>query len=400
MAINFWRWLTGKDSSGGSGWTEVEIQAIQEAAQELNIRIMALNVCINIIANAVSKCEFKTYRAFQPIREQEYYLLNIEPNCNQNSTAFWHEFIYRLCFDNEVLCIDTKDKKGKEMLVVADSFAKPDKYPAKQNEYKAVTVGQVAYKKTFREEEVLHLKLNHKNMQPMIDGIYGSYSKLLSAAQKSYTRSRGVRLKVKVDQVSSGAQGFDEEFKKLMDKQLQPWINADSGALPEFEGYEYTDMNKDSTYKAESTRDIKAMIDDIFAFTARCMGLPPVLVTGDVADTKDALTRALSTCIDPLCDQIQEELNRKRYGYSEWVKGNFVQIDTSTIVHFDLFANAASVEKLIGSGAFSINDVLEAAGRPTIEEAWANKHYMTLNITAMEGGAQGTDHGGEGGKGA
>lgn len=399
MAINFLRWLTGK-GGGSSGYTQVEVQEIVAASQELQIRIMALQVCVNMIANFVGKCEFRTFRDGKPVKDREYYMLNVEPNINQNSTMFWHEFIYRLCTDNEVLCISTQARDGHEMLVVADSWDRPEKYPAKRNEYKGVTAGQVTYKKTFREEEVLHLKLNNENIQQVLAGIYSSYSKLLSAAQKGYTRGRGVRLKVKVDQLASGEKDYQTEFKSLMDTQVAPWIKSDSGVLPQFEGYEYTDMNKDGGYKVETTRDIRALIDDIFTFTARGLGITPVLVTGDVADTKDALTRTLTTCIDPLCDQIQEELIRKRYGFEEWKKGNFVQIDTTTIVHFDMFANAGNVEKLIGSGAFSINDVLAAAGLPEIDAPWARKHWLTLNIGTMEAAARAAENGGEGGKGA
>mgnify|MGYP002706008229 CR=1 FL=1 len=68
---------------------------------------------------------------------------------------------------------------------------------------------------------------------------------------------------------------------------------------------------------------------------------------------------------------------------------------TSSIRHFDMFANAANVEKLVGSGVFSINEVLRAAGLPAISEDWADKHYLTKNIatlgseTSVLGGAEG-----------
>lgn len=398
MAWSFFRWLTGGPDAGKNREvTAEEMDEMVEAAQELNIRILAFDVCVNMIANAVGKCEFKTFRNRKSVKEAEYYMLNFEPNINQNSTMFWHEFIYRLAKDNEVLAISTKHRDGHEMLVVADSWDKPDKYPAKMNEYRNVRVGEVTYNKTFRENEVIHLKLHHKNIKPVLDGIYGSYNKLLKAAQKSYTRSRGVRLKVKVAQVAEGDNNFAKEFKQMMDDQVKPWINSDSGVLPEFEGYEYSEVGKDNPSKGENTRDIKAMMDDIFVFTARGFGITPVLITGEVADAKDAMIRTLTTCIDPLCDQIQEELTRKRYGYEEWQKGNFIQIDTTTIIHFDMFANAANVEKLIGSGAFSINDVLAAAGLPTIDEVWANKHWLTLNIGTMEAAARAADNGGKGG---
>ena len=50
------------------------------------------------------------------------------------------------------------------------------------------------------------------------------------------------------------------------------------------------------------------------------------------------------------------------------------------------FANAANVEKLVGSGGYSINDVRRAAGQAPIPEPWADEHFMTLNISPMGGG--------------
>lgn len=143
-----------------------------------------------------------------------------------------------------------------------------------------------------------------------------------------------------------------------------------------------------SVAASRTTRDIRSLADDIFDFTARAFQIPPVLLFGDVAGTQDAMTRWLTTCIDPLCDQLQEEINRKRYGKEAYLRGDYLQIDTSTIIHFDMFQNAGNVEKLIGSGAFSINDVLAAAGQPRIREPWADAHWLTLNISPIDQAAR------------
>lgn len=362
---------------------------------DLNIRILAWNVCVNMIANAVGKCEFKTLVGGKEVKDLEYYLLNIEPNINQNSTMFWHEFVHKLATDNEVLVIATKHRDGHEMLVIADSWDPPARYPAKMNEYRSVRVGEVTYNKTFRENEVIRLKLNHTSIKPVLDALYDSYSKLIFSAQKYYTKRKGTRLKVKVSQFPDGTDDFAKQFKQLMDDQVKPWINSDSGVLPEFDGYEYSDMNRD--HATEDTRDIRALVDDIFTFTARGLNIPPVLVTGNVAGTQDAVNNWLTIGIDPLCDQIQEEFNRKRYGYERWHAGDYIHIDTSTILHFDMFANAANIEKLIGSGAFSINDVLVAAGLPEIDEPWANVHWLTKNFADINAAASAAENGGKGG---
>ena len=73
-----------------------------------------------------------------------------------------------------------------------------------------------------------------------------------------------------------------------------------------------------------------------------------------------------------------------------------MQIDTSAIMHFDLFGNAANIEKLVGSAAFSINDVIQAAGMPKINEDWADQHFVTKNFETMDGAMRAID--GKGGE--
>ncbi len=399
MGINFKRWLLSK--IGISGSMEVSSLELQQALEEYRIRELAFHTCVCMIANAVGKCTFKTYKNHKESRDAEHYLWNIEPNPNQNSTVFLHKLIYQLYKENEVLVIGSKGKGGKESLAVADSFTKPLEYPWKEQEYQDVVVGEVSYRKIFLESEVLHLRLNHQDIKPVLDGLYQSYVKLVQAAMKNYEWGSGKHYKVHVGQIAQagkvGEDGKDwnTRFSEMLSDQVKPFLTSENGVLPEFEGYKYEDIGGSPDVQ-RSTRDIRALVDDIFEFTARGFLIPPVLIFGGVADTKDAMTRWLTTCIDPLCDQLSEEINRKRYGFQEWKSGNYLQIDTSAILHFDLFGNAANIEKLIGSAAFSINDVLQAAGMPRINEPWADQHFVTKNFETMDGAMRAID--GKGGE--
>ena len=366
--------------------TGVACQELWEAAEEYRLRELAFHVCVNMIANAVGKCEFLTFREGKPLREKEYWLWNVEPNVNQNSTAFLHKLIYQLYSQNEALVIATKHRSGEEMLVVAEDFHQEHSYPQKRNEYTQVRVGEVTYQKTFRENEVLHFRLHHQNVRPVLDAMTGSFTRMLQLAEKNYRWGAGKHMKVHVSQTSQGDEDSQAQLREILEKQVKPFFNADSALLPEFDGYDYQGFPEKGA--APTTRDIRSLADDIFDFTARGLLIPPVLIFGDVAGTQDAMTRWLTTCIDPLCDQLQEEINRKRYGRELFSQGSYLQIDTTTILHFDMFQNAAAVEKLIGSGAFSIDDVLAAAGKPVIGEPWSKAHWLTLNISPMEQAAR------------
>lgn len=363
----------------GSPVSDVEVADLSFAAQEVVIRELAFQICKNLIANAVGKCEFKTYRGGKEVRDAEYYMWNIEPNTNQNSTMFLHKLVGNLLTDNEALAISTH-VKGQEQLVVADSFAVTE-YAMKPNEYTNITVGNLPLRKTYKEQDVLHLMLNHSGIRTVLNSLCQSYHKLISAAVKRYGWESGRHWKVHVDQLAQNAPGWIDTFTKMTEKQIKPFLNAESAALPEFDGYTYEEIGGQNR---GDTRDIRKLIDDIFDFTAKGFLIPPVLFGGEVAGTSDAMNRWLTVCIDPLCDQLQEEINRKRYGFEAWRSGSFLQIDTSTLIHFDMFASASNIEKLIGSGVFSVNDILTAAGLPRIDEPWADERFMTKNFSSVE----------------
>ncbi|NFS94829.1 phage portal protein, partial [Clostridium botulinum] len=77
----------------------------------------ATQVAINLISSCIAKCEFKTFLNKKEIIGDEYYLWNIEPNKNQNSTEFLQELISKLLINNEVLVIQVNDE-----LIIADDF--------------------------------------------------------------------------------------------------------------------------------------------------------------------------------------------------------------------------------------------------------------------------------------
>lgn len=394
MALNFWKWLAGGKARSPTT-VEITCRELMAAAQEFQLRDMSFWICANMIANAVGRCEFRTFRDGKEIREREHYLWNVEPNVNQNSTAFLHKLVAKLLTDGEALVISTRQREGYDALVVADSWLPNGDYPSRQNEYINVQVGDVSYEKTFREREVLHLKLNHINVKPVLDGLYGAYWRLISAAMKRYEWDKGQHWKVHVDQLASGAEDFTENFTRMIEQQVKTFLDSNSAILPEFDGYAYTNEGGKANV---DLADIQAQMKDVLGFTAKALQIPAVLVDGSIQGTEDAQGRFLTGCIDPICDQLQEEINRKRYGYDRMRAGDYLRVDTSSIRHFDMFANAANVEKLVGSGAFTINDVLRSAGLPTIPEPWADEHYMTKNIAAL--GAETTALGGaEGGNG-
>lgn len=349
--------------------------------QEYQLRDLAFNCCVNLIANAIANCEFKTFERGQPVKSDYYYLLNVEPNVNENSTAFWKKVIYKLYAKNEALVVPIP-RGGSVELVVADSWTKPEYIPTQENVYRRIQVGQQSYTRDLKEREVLHLTLNNDDAKKVVDALYESYKNLVQSSIKSNVWNNGQHMKVHVTQVANGQDDFEKKFSAMLEISYKPFLESGTGILPEFDGYDFQLMNNGTGTK--DTRDIKALFDDIFSFTARGLGIPPVLVQGDVAGINDIITHWLTTGIDPLAAQISKEFSRKLIPKADWLRGDRVYADTSTIQHFDMFSNAANIEKIVESAAYSINELREATGGAPLPDEWANIHWMTKNIATVE----------------
>lgn len=371
-------WLSSKFGGGSVPLNGKELDTyMYEIISEIHIREMAFWSTVNLIANAVSKCEFKTYVRGKEKKGAEYYMWNVSPNINQNSSSFIHKWITTLYRDNECLVIEHNGQ-----LLVVDSFIKKP-YALYDDVFTQVTVGDLTFNKSFKQSEVLYWELSQSDMRKVINSLYSSYAKLITFSIQAYQKSRGTKGIFKYDTLPIAGTDERKVFDDLIKEKFKTFMESGNAIIPLGRGHSFTEVGS-KTYSNDTTRDIRALVDDIFDFTARGFRVHPSLTKGDTQELSSAIDYTLTFCIDPLCDMLQEEINRKRIGQSEFLKGTKVQIDTKTIKHIDLLNVATSIDKLVSSGCFTINDIRKTVGEEPIDEEWANQFFMTKNYATVE----------------
>lgn len=357
---------------------EITDQQVQEAVTEVCLRELAFWTCVGKIANALSKCEFRTFYEGKEVFGEEYYLWNYEPNRNQNKGEFLGKAMEKLFRENELLIVESYDGQ----LLVADDF-QVTKNTLYGDTYSNVMVDDYIFSRSFRSTEVLHWTLNNKNVNQIIKGLYDAYSKVIDYTAKSYLRSRGNRGTLNISALAQADKLFAEKLEKLMNKYFKSFFESPNAVLPLYEGYTYTDLGS-KTYSEGTSRDLKNQYDDIFDFTARGFSMPPSLAKGDVQDTSKAVDEMLTFCLDPLAEIWQQEANRKRNGKTQVLAGTKMTINTTRVKHTDMFDVSGAADKLISSGIYTVNMILRAIGEPQIDEEWANTHMMTKNYAGIE----------------
>jgi HK97 family phage portal protein len=275
------------------------------------------------------------------------------------------------------------------MLLVADDFTVEER-AVYANGYEGVRVGDFAFKRRFANDEVIHVRLNDENIGRVIDGVYGDYGKLIASAGGIYKRKNALRVVVEEPTAQAMDEATRERRKKLYEKDFRDWFTADSAgaALPLPMGLKLHDWS-DNNRLQHTSRDMRALVDDIFDFTALAYRVPVRLLRGDVAELERAVDAFIMFAVKPLAELIRDEINAKMYTKKAFLERSYVKIDTGRIKMVDVVKYANAADKLFAIGVNSINDNLRLFDREPIDEPWSDARYTTKNYSKINVVAEG-----------
>nr|WP_275541045.1 phage portal protein [Clostridium tetani] len=351
---------------------------------ELFYKQLAVESCINLIANCISRSEFLTFENGKEVRKDNYYLFNVKPNQNLSSSEFWKKAIYKLFLDNELLIVQIDNK-----FYIADNFAKTE-YGLKDNIYKNVVINGYETSDVFKESEVFHLTLNNSNVKNIIDGLYTGYAKLIKAGQLSYIKSKTRRGILNVPTNYPQTQEAQDDLTDIMNNKFKTFFQSEKDViLPLTNGLTYDELGINNKGKSVGeVRDVRSYIDDIFDFVGIAFNVPPQLLKGNVADTNNAINNLLMFCINPLAKLISDEINMKFYRKTDYLNRTYTKLDTSRIRVTTLKDIANALDVLTRIGAYTIDDSLIALGKEPLGGSYSKQRYMTKNYEKIsEGGS-------------
>lgn len=397
---DFWKFIQGKLRGGKS--IEVTSKDItefidREEWNRLALYEFALHSGINIIANALSACEVRTFKNWEEVYNNQHYLWNYEPNMNMNASQFKQKLVWSLIYKNECLIIQTR--KGD--FLIADSY-EHEQYALYQDTFRNVTVGMdngngisrpYTFQKSFKMEDVLYYRLSNRNITALMNQLMDDYERLLESAVQKFYKSGGERGTVTIDANASTAtygvkedgtpRSFNDVYRDLLNNQFKEYFKSPNAVLPLFKGFDYQTKGGETSKKSTSEiKDVTDITDEIYERVANALQIPPALLKGDVADVT-ALTKNLITfAIDPIAKMIETENNRKLYR-EEVLNGNYQMIDTSRIIHMTAAELATASDKMISCGGWNIDDIRRKAGDAPLNTEWSKKHFLTKNYEEL-----------------
>ncbi len=359
---------------------KIEVAEISPVTQTLLDQIafkeLALHIAISYIANTLSKCEFRTYEDNKEVKDTLYYMLNVSPNPNQNSSLFINQFVERYFYDGHSLLVPNNN-----FIYCADSFDIDDANPLKEFTFHNVTFNCNELKKKYKASEVFYMRLDNQHVKGLVDSLYMQYGEIISQALTTFKRTNGTKYKLLLEQYRAGDPAFEKAFKEVIQKQLKTFVDNDNAVYPQFKG---TDLVEFSSKSPTSTSDIISMRKEVFEVVAQAFKIPLSMMYGNITNMNEIVKVYLSFCIDPLADMIGEEFTRKYYSFDEWKSGCRVVVDTSCINHVDILEVADKVDKAISSGAFTVDDIRRRLNAVELGTEFSTSHFMTKNYALAE----------------
>ena len=285
--------------------------------------------------------------------------------------------------ENDKMNLSVKDIDGEALVVehgghlyCADTFTVDDTRPLKGYQYNGVAFGSYQLRKTLKPSDVFHFKLDNRNVKNLVDLMCGEYGQVIDLALQSYKRTNGKKYKLLIEGYKAGDVQFNQLFEKVIKQQLKAFIENDNAVYPQFKGLDLQEFNTLAPTKSD---DIVAVRKEIFEVTAQAFKIPLSMMLGNITNMNEIVKVYLSICIDPLADMIGEEITRKYYGFEGWKAGDYVKVDTSSINHIDMLDAADSVDKLISSGTYCIDEVRTRLGDAALNTDFSRSHFITKN---------------------
>ena len=154
------------------------LEMITINAQKAAISDMAIDKANGMIARAIAKSEFVVYRNGKREKDDVYWILNVKPNPNETATEFWIKAIKKVFEEKECLIVYMNGNLYRASKFTTDtSVTKSKKYT---NVYVEVDDDEVYVAKSFRADDVIHLRNTNKKIVEYLKKNLGYYNQIAS----------------------------------------------------------------------------------------------------------------------------------------------------------------------------------------------------------------------------
>ena len=360
---------------------------------QVQLAAFAQEKAANMIAKAIAKSEIMLTRGEETRRDMEYYRLNIRPNDNETGTDFWYKLARDLVSTGEAVVVRMPNGKYYR----ANSWT-CDNYVLFAKTYTGITitdgVDQVALRYGVSSDDILHFRFSSDKLRLLTDNVMDTLNETVNAIRSLETIANTPILKYKVDanltfrrRTADGKEvrlTIDEVIKDLKEK-------IDSKKLTILTEQNGTSLEFMDTKTKVNASELASMTEVVNKECAAAYDIPLGVFNGQITEQSDATNEFITYAVSPVAEVINDTLNAKLVGETDYIRGERVFVWLAHFKHVDIIDAANSLDKLRGIG-FTLDEIRETVGFHALGTDFSTARALTKNYATegMEESAQPT----------
>lgn len=348
---------------------------------------------IDLIARTIAYCEIQVFEADKSknIKETKgdlYWSLNISPNENENGASFIYKLVIKLLTDKKALIL-VDSKEEDIFLHIADEFSISN-HIMRGKRFKNISIvddegNKLTLQKEYTTENAIYYTLGNSFLRTASEKFNTETQKILKAIQKTFILANTPKFRLS----NSGGQariidienGEEIDYKKYKAKLTEGLFSDEASVILLSQIFGLENLNKDNE---KDLTDYDKEFINISNSVADSWDIPRDLFFGNITEKSNSFNLFVTVCLKYYFRLLEDGMNKVIVGKEDFIeKGEYIRFNTLNMMHKDLIDKASGWDKLISNG-FSFNQLSKFLGLPTINEEWANKHYITKNYANVE----------------
>lgn len=362
------------------------IEIFNKDVDKLNASRLAVEKCMNMIADAIAKAEIMVQKNGDFILDENYYRLNIQPNDNETGTDFWQHVAKRLLSKSECVIVPIDGKYYiADSWTTTDSLLRPKRYTDITLESCDVTY---RIRKSYSADGILHMRYHNGKIREYLNSFFKQYDKVIDSMNAMTGLVNSPKFKLRVDAPANITVVDSKTGEKITIDQYTERIASqlESEKVTVFRFGQGVDLEQLKIDSKASAKDLVDIIDDCNKAAAKAFSIPITVFDGTVTEKSDADNEFMTYAVDPIVEVINDSLNAKVVGMEDYVKNNErITVFTANHKHRDVVDCAANLEKLRGIG-FTLDEIFKMIGYMPLNTEFSTKRLVTKNIGEEEEG--------------
>lgn len=351
---------------------DTEIISAGSTGQHIHLQETALETVVTYVTDRASLVILRTED------EKLHHRWNVRPNPYQNAQEFKRKMLRQMMIDGE--CLVVQEGGPNFYLHIADSYTEERTSLNKVMYNDIIVEGEDFPSKPV--DEVYMFKYKNEKVSKWINQLDDNYVDLFNRLVEIQKLQSQLRIYPKFKTMGSKRKDSQDKFMEFL-KSFQDAVETKQVVIaPTQDDYDINE-NK-SAFKGFNIDEVSKMESIYLANVCRLYGISPTLFNGELADIeqhRDDFIRFVHSVMEIVATEINGT-------YFEEDDAEYAENQVRLILFFLEYNSALSaskdIEKAIGSGVYTINDILEMQGKDRVDDEHADRRFLTRNIGTIE----------------